>query len=132
MLDVGRRSEILLVTNGNVFLEKVLSLLPTGDVSRVAAAPLPRPWTSDQYDVVVFDGYVPDVLPRGNVLIVNPSESALFTIEGEVRRPTIRELGARGPAAALRRPARRRDRAVAPGHAAGLDADAGRQRRARR
>ena len=41
VLDVGRRSEILLVTNGNVFLEKVLSLLPTGEVSRVAAAPLP-------------------------------------------------------------------------------------------
>jgi hypothetical protein len=89
VLDVGRRSEILLVTNGNVFLEKVLSLLPTGDVSRVA----PRRYLAvdmDQYDVVVFDGYVPDVLPRGNVLIVSPSESALFTIEGEVRRPTIR------------------------------------------
>jgi hypothetical protein len=89
VLDVGRRSEILLVTNGNVFLEKVLSLLPTGDVSRVA----PRRYLAvdiDQYDVVVFDGYVPDVLPRGNVLIFNPSESALFTIEGEVRRPAVR------------------------------------------
>ncbi|MFN8635969.1 MAG: VWA domain-containing protein [Chloroflexota bacterium] len=89
VLDVGRRSEILLVTNGNVFLEKVLSLLPTGDVSRVA----PRRYLSvdvDQYDVVVFDGYVPDVLPHGNVLIFNPSESALFTIEGEMRRPAVR------------------------------------------
>jgi hypothetical protein len=89
VLDVGRRSEILLVTNGNVFLEKVLSLLPTGDVSRVA----PRRYLAvdpDGYDVVVFDGYVPDVLPRGNVLIISPSESALFTIDGEVRRPTIR------------------------------------------
>ena len=84
VLNVGRRSEILLVTNGNVFLEKVLSLLPAGDVSRVQ----PRRYLSvdvDQYDVVIFDGYVPDVLPRGNVLIVNPIESSLFTIEGEVR-----------------------------------------------
>lgn len=89
ILDVGRRSEILLVTNGNVFLEKVLGLLPTGDVSRV----VPRRYLGvdvDSYDVVVFDGYVPDVLPRGNVLIVNPTESALFTIEGELRRPAIR------------------------------------------
>jgi Ca-activated chloride channel family protein len=89
VLDVGRRSEILLVTNGNVFLEKVLSLLPTGEVSRVA----PRRYLAvdvNQYDVVVFDGYAPDVLPRGNVLIVSPSESALFTIEGEVRQPKIR------------------------------------------
>ena len=44
----------------------------------------------NQYDVVVFDGYAPDVLPRGNVLIISPSESALFTIEGEVRQPKIR------------------------------------------
>jgi hypothetical protein len=89
VLNVGRRSEILLVTNGNVFLEKVLGLLPTGDVSRVA----PRRYLSvdvDDYDVVVFDGFAPDVLPRGNSLIIAPSESQLFTIEGEIRRPTIR------------------------------------------
>jgi Ca-activated chloride channel homolog len=89
VLDVGRRSEILLVSDGNVFLEKVLSLLPTGDVSRVA----PNRYLAvdmNQYDVVVFDGYVPDVLPRGNVLIVSPRESALFAIEGEVRQPKIR------------------------------------------
>jgi hypothetical protein len=88
-LNVGRRSEILLVTNGNVFLEKVLGLLPTGDVSRVQ----PRRYLSvdvDDYDVVVFDGFAPDVLPRGNSLIIAPSESQLFTIEGEMRRPTIR------------------------------------------
>jgi len=89
VLDVGRRSEILLVTNGNVFLEKVLSLLPSGEVSRVA----PRRYLAvdvDQYDVVVFDGYAPDVLPRGNSLIISPTESALFTLEGEMRRPVIR------------------------------------------
>ncbi|MGE3269773.1 MAG: BatA and WFA domain-containing protein, partial [Chloroflexota bacterium] len=89
VLDVGRRSEILLVSNGNVFLEKVLSLLPAGEVSRVQ----PRRYLAvdvDEYDVVIFDGYVPDVLPRGNALIVNPTESALFTIEGEVRLPAIR------------------------------------------
>jgi Ca-activated chloride channel homolog len=89
VLNVGRRSEILLVTNGNVFLEKVLSLLPTGDVSRVA----PRRYLSvdvNDYDVVVFDGYAPDVLPRGNALFIAPSESQLFAIEGEMRRPTIR------------------------------------------
>jgi len=89
VLDVGRRSEILLVTNGNVFLEKVLSLLPAGEVSRVA----PRRYLAvdvDQYDVVVFDGFAPDVLPRGNSLIISPTESALFTLEGEMRRPLIR------------------------------------------
>jgi Ca-activated chloride channel family protein len=89
VLDVGRRSEILLVTNGNVFLEKMLSLLPAGDISRVT----PRRYASvdvDHYDVVVFDSFVPDALPRGNILIFNPAESALFSIDGAVTRPAIR------------------------------------------
>lgn len=89
VLDVGRRSEILLVTNGNVFLEKMLSLLPAGDISRVT----PRRYPSvdvDHYDVVIFDSYVPDALPNGNILIFNPSDSGLFPAEGTVNRPTIR------------------------------------------
>ena len=88
-LDVGRRSEILLVTDGNLFLEKVLSLLPTGEVSRVA----PRRYFSidqERYDVIVFDGFMPEEWPRGNVLIFNPPESALLTLQGEVRRPRVR------------------------------------------
>jgi hypothetical protein len=89
VLDVGRRSEILLVTNGNVFLEKMLSLLPAGDISRVNPRRYPSV-DSDRYDVVVFDGYVPEALPRGNVLIFNPAESTLFATEGEIRRPIIR------------------------------------------
>jgi hypothetical protein len=90
VLDVGRRSEILLVTDGNVFLEKMLSLLPAGDISRVT----PRRYPSvdvDHYDVVVFDNYVPDALPPGNILIFNPAESALFTVDGTVNRPVIRD-----------------------------------------
>ncbi|MCC6174386.1 MAG: VWA domain-containing protein [Chloroflexi bacterium] len=96
VLNVGRPAEVLLVSNGNLFLEKVLSLLPAGDVSRVA----PRRYPSidaDRYDIVVFDGFVPDVLPRGNALIVNPTESSLFTIEGEVRRPVIRDWNREDP-----------------------------------
>jgi Ca-activated chloride channel family protein len=89
VLDVRRASQVLLVSQGNLFLEKVLGLLPTSEVFRV----VPRRYLSidpDQYDVVIFDGFLPEVLPRGSVLVVNPPESSLFTIEGEVRRPPIR------------------------------------------
>jgi Ca-activated chloride channel homolog len=46
---------------------------------------------ADRYDLIVFDTFVPDVVPRGNLLFVNPTESALFSSEGEVRRPRIRD-----------------------------------------
>ena len=89
VLDVRRSSEILLVSQGNVFLEKVLSLMPTSEIFRVA----PRRYFSidaDRYDVVIFDGFLPEALPRGSALVVNPPESSMFTLEGELRRPRIR------------------------------------------
>lgn len=89
VLDVNRASEILLVTQGNLFLEKMLSLLPNSEVFRVA----PRRYFSidaDRYDVVIYDGFLPEALPRGGSLIINPPESSLFTIEGEMRRPRVR------------------------------------------
>ncbi len=89
VLDVRRSSEILLVSQGNLFLEKVLGLLPNSEVFRVA----PRRYFSidaDRYDVVVFDGFLPDSMPRGSALVINPPESSLFTIDGELRRPRIR------------------------------------------
>jgi Ca-activated chloride channel family protein len=90
VLDVRRASEILLVSQGNLFIEKVLGLLPNSEVFRVA----PRRYYSvdaDRYDVVIFDGFLPEALPRGGALILNPPpESSLFQVEGELRRPAIR------------------------------------------
>ena len=88
-LDIRRTSEILLVSQGNVFLEKVLSLLPNSEIFRV----VPRRYFSidaDRYDVVIFDGFVPDSMPRGSALFISPPESSLFVLEGELRRPRIR------------------------------------------
>lgn len=89
VLDVRKPAQVLLVTTGNVYLEKVLTLIPNAEMFRTA----PRRYftiDSDRYDLVIFDNFVPDVLPRGNLLFVNPSDSTIFTVEGEVRRPRVR------------------------------------------
>ncbi|MFN8524022.1 MAG: BatA and WFA domain-containing protein [Chloroflexota bacterium] len=90
VLDVRRASQLLLVSQGNLFLEKVLGLLPNTEVFRVA----PRRYfsvDSEQYDVVVFDGFLPEALPPSGTLLINPPESALLSIEGEMRRPRVRQ-----------------------------------------
>lgn len=89
VLDVRRPSQVLLVTAGNLYLEKVLNLLGNAEVFRVA----PRRYFSvdtERYDVVIFDSFIPEALPPANMLIINPPETSNFIFEGEVRRPRIR------------------------------------------
>lgn len=96
VLDARRNVEVLLVTQGNLFLERVLGLMPSTQVFRVA----PRRYyavDADRYDVVVLDGFIPEALPQGGVWIINPPESGLLTIEGEVRRPRVRHWDREDP-----------------------------------
>jgi Ca-activated chloride channel family protein len=81
-------AQALLVSPGNPFLEKVLSLLPNVDLFRIADRRY-LPDEANRFDVVVFDAYLPPLLPRGNLLVVNPPERGPFRSNGEVRRPRV-------------------------------------------
>lgn len=90
VLDVRRPAQVLLVTGGNLYLEKVMGLIPNAELFRTQ----PRRYftlDADRYDLIVFDTFVPDTLPRGNLLFINPPDSPLFPVEGDVRRPKIRD-----------------------------------------
>jgi Ca-activated chloride channel family protein len=72
---VGGR--VLLVTPGNLFLEQVLSALPGVEAFRATAGEMPQ----ERFDLVILDGWLPDVLPPSNLLIVNPPASTnLFSV----------------------------------------------------
>jgi len=65
----AQRLNILLVTPGNQFLQKALSLAPGASIDTVA----PDAYKSaDGYDLLVFDGFLPNPVPSGRVLVVNP------------------------------------------------------------
>jgi Ca-activated chloride channel family protein len=69
---------VLLVTDGNLFLEQVLASLPTVEAFRVSPGMLPE----GEFDLMVFDGWLPPGdLPEANLLIVKPTHSTnLFTV----------------------------------------------------
>lgn len=77
---------VLLVTggsSGNIFLEQVLAAIPGVTPFRALPAEdgsvrIPE----DPFDVYVFDGYLPEVLPAGDLLIVNPPSNPLFQVGG--------------------------------------------------
>jgi Ca-activated chloride channel family protein len=78
-----REGRVLLVSPGNLFLEQVLAsiegiqayrLPPTEDGS----FQMPQ----EEYDLYVFDGWLPDPIPPGNQLWVDPPANALFATTG--------------------------------------------------
>jgi Ca-activated chloride channel homolog len=77
---VGGRA-LILSEGQNLFLEQVLRSLPSiqafqGDVTR----PLP----ADPYDLYIFDDWLPDQLPDGDMLIINPPRTtSLFAVGAE-------------------------------------------------
>ncbi|MBN1286997.1 MAG: VWA domain-containing protein [Anaerolineae bacterium] len=71
---------ILLVTEGNVYIEELLRALP--DVQSYRAAP-GQPLPEEPFDLYIFDRSAPASLPMGDLLIIGPQEStALFEVTG--------------------------------------------------
>src|SRR5579859_6948534 len=81
-------AQVLLVSSGNQFLEKVLTLLPNVDLYRIAA-PRYLAVEADRFDIIVFDNYLPPLLPRGNLLVLNPPDRGPYRTTGQITRPRV-------------------------------------------
>jgi hypothetical protein len=69
---------VLVMTPNNLFLEQVLRSLPAVDAVR---GDITRGVPTSEYDLYIFDSYLPDTLPDGDLLIINPPRStSLFTV----------------------------------------------------
>jgi hypothetical protein len=44
---------------------------------------------ADRFDIIVFDSYLPPLLPRGNLLVVNPPDRGPYHTTGSVSRPKV-------------------------------------------
>lgn len=75
---VGRAegSRVLLVSDGNLFLERLFAVLPGYDVTRVASIDDVSDSQGQPFELYIFDGVpIPDPLPAANVLIFDPQPS---------------------------------------------------------
>ncbi|MDM8527271.1 BatA domain-containing protein [Anaerolineales bacterium HSG24] len=77
-------TKILLVSKGNRFLERALSLLPDVNIQRATPdQELPQ----SRFDLMIFDRTVPREIPKTNLLfIAPPTSSTLFEVTGTVTR----------------------------------------------
>jgi len=79
---------VLLVSTGNIFLEEAIGTLSAEvEISRED----PELYSPDEeYDLIVFDGFIPDELPRKNLIFVNPQGDLPFgKLIGRSDNPSI-------------------------------------------
>jgi len=76
----GGAGRVLLVTQRNIFLSQIFGSLPGSELLQTTPEfGLP----AGSYDLYIFDGWLPPVLPDGDLLIINPPTSTpLFSVEG--------------------------------------------------
>lgn len=80
--DTAQARRVLLMTEGNLFLEQVLRSLPSVSTFR-GNIETGIPQTQD-YDLIILDGWLPASLPDGDLLIINPpQDTRLFSVATE-------------------------------------------------
>jgi hypothetical protein len=79
---------VLLVSRGNLFLEKALKSVPGISVFQVTPRAFPTVDTGP-YSVIVYDGYTPDRPPTKNSLLINPTDAPWLPFQGTLRDPPI-------------------------------------------
>ena len=94
---IGKKkvNKVLIVTEENLFLEKAFSSIQNTEVYKTNNAS--NLTSADSYDLYVFDGVTPDIIPsKGSILFINPSSNEFFNVisggEGGEAKAVIGEV----------------------------------------
>ncbi|HEY5436626.1 MAG TPA: VWA domain-containing protein, partial [Candidatus Limnocylindrales bacterium] len=89
---------VLLVSNGDPYLETALSYLPDTELYGVTPAEYGPGTRPELFDLVIFEGYLPAELPAKPILaIAPPKTSALGSVTGTLTNPGIGTLDPSDP-----------------------------------
>ncbi len=79
VLEDEQITKVLLMTEANVYLEKALMLVDGIEITKSNDIASFTDFTTQEYDLYIFDGMVPDVLPaEGNMMFMNVECDALY------------------------------------------------------
>jgi hypothetical protein len=96
--NAGTPQRLLLVTNGNTFLQTILSRLPNYKVTEIEPGDYNSLKNKDTYNLFVFDSYLPDQLPStGGLLLVSPPGTPFLPSSGSINLPTFARLEQNDP-----------------------------------
>jgi len=96
MLPTRRMMPITLATAGSVFLKSVLESIPLVDLTIVES--LPGNWNPMQDSILVLHQKVPERLPTGKLLIINPrNDCDLWTVGEPIETPLVNTVDETSP-----------------------------------
>jgi Ca-activated chloride channel family protein len=97
LLPRREKQRVLLVTEGNLFLEGVMLLEPNLDLSRIRPARYSNAMAR-RFDAVIFDGHYPEQAPDRHALVINPPDhGGPFEVTGRIRAPLITDQSRKHP-----------------------------------
>ena len=99
VLNQSRETWIQLVTRGNYYLEKLLSIYPNYRVNLVQEI-IPGSWEDQihQNEIIILDRISPPSLGKGNFLLINSFSPDLpITKTGELKRPRVKNWNRKHP-----------------------------------
>ena len=87
----GLNRRVLLITEGNLFLEQIFTLLPGLTSFKASPAAVASQGAGDRFDLTIWDGVpLPDPPPDGDLLIINPQgENPLLRVTGVFTETTL-------------------------------------------
>ncbi len=81
-VNISKTNRVMLVSQKNIFLEKVLSVMKGVELYRTGFE------GADElkgYDLYIFDGFLPSRLPEdGNIMVFNPPSNGYFKVREEI------------------------------------------------
>ncbi len=82
VLEEDNVTEVLFMTEANLYLEKAMGILQGINVTKSNDILSFDDFKKQEYDVYIFDGMVPDVLPeQGSMIFMNIKETELFAFD---------------------------------------------------
>jgi hypothetical protein len=96
VLPTRRKMPITLATPGSVFLKSVLESIPLVDLTIVET--IPENWSAARETILVLHQKVPEKLPPGKLLIINPrNDCDLWTVGEPIETPIVSTVDEASP-----------------------------------
>jgi von Willebrand factor type A domain/Aerotolerance regulator N-terminal len=99
LLPERRRARVLVVTEGNTYLDAALLLDEYLDVTDEPPTRYAGAMAQGKWDVVILDGVTPAEMPKANALYLDPrGPGAPVKVEGELKSPSFDKVERKHPA----------------------------------
>jgi len=96
--NAGDPQRVLLVTDGNSFVESLLSRLPNYKVAKVAPSDYLALKNKEDYNTFIFDEFAPDELPTsGGIFLIGPNSTPFLPITGTAKEPIVGRIEQNDP-----------------------------------